>query len=130
MTENEIIETVKTVVTHPIYKRFTDGEIPKLAQTKLQLSHIAKVNGLKFENIFREHTHKFWLLHIDAIVKHHRSQHGQTFLPHPLPSGVRQSTAVMLTQKHQNKVESTYQKLKAKHSKLESKVKSAVKKRV
>jgi len=126
MTENEIVETVKTVVTHPIYQNFTNGEIPKLAQTKLQLSHIAKVNGLKLENIFRDHEHIFWLSHIDAILKHHRSQHGQTFLPHPLPSGVRQTTATMLTQKHSKKVDEHYQKLKAKHVKLESKVKSSV----
>jgi hypothetical protein len=128
--ENQVVETVQTVVTHPIYAEFTKSEIPKLAQKKLELSHIAKLNGLKLEHIFQRHAHNFWLSHLDAILRHHRSQHGQTFLPHPLPSGVRKMTAEMLTQKHQNKVESAYQKLKAKHSKLESKVKSAVKKRV
>jgi len=124
--ENEIVASVKTVVNHPIYKKFTDEEIPKLAEKKIQLHHIARLQGLKLENIFRGHAHEFWLAHLDKILRHHRSEHGTTYLPTPLPNGVRQVTAEMLTKKHEKRVHEHFLKLKAKHSRLESKVKSYV----
>jgi hypothetical protein len=128
--EKEITETLNTVVNHPIYKKYTDAEILKLAHTKLQLSHIAKLHGLKLETIFKKPEHDFWILHITAILKHHRSIHKDTFLPSNLPSGTKVSVAEHLSAKHKNKVESAYQKLKIKHVKLESKVKSSLKGRV
>ena len=128
--ENQVVETVKTVVTHPIYAEFTKGEIPKLAEKKLQLHHISRMQGLKLENIFKGHAHEFWLLHIDKILSHHRSEHSNTFLPNPLPSGTRVAVAEHLTTKHSKKVDDHFQKLKEKHSKLESKVKSSVKRRL
>ena len=132
MTENEkeITETLKTVVTHPIYSEFTKSKIPELAQKKLHVHNIAKVNGLRFENIFRGHAHEFWLLFVDKVVRHHRSEHGTNFLPHPLPSGARKMIAEMLTSKHSKKVDDHFQKLKAKHQKLETKVKSSVHRRI
>jgi hypothetical protein len=132
MTENEkeVTETLKTVVNHPIYSEFTKSEIPKLAQKKLELSHIARVHGLKLENIFRGHSHDFWLIFVDKITKHHRSQFGDTYLPNPLPSGARKMTAEMLTKKHEKKVDDHFQKLKNKHDKLEKEIKSSVKKRI
>jgi hypothetical protein len=128
--ENEIVASVKTVVNHPIYAAFTKGEIPKLAYKKLELSHIAKLNGLKLENIFKGHAHEFWLAHLDKILRHHRSEHGTTYLPTPLPNGVRQMTAEMLTKKNEKKVDELFLKLKNKHQKLESEIKSTVRRRV
>jgi hypothetical protein len=128
--ENEIVASVKTVVNHPIYAAFTKGEIPKLAHKKLELSHIAKLNGLKLENIFKGHAHEFWLCHLDKILSDHRSQHGSTFLPNPLPSGTRVDVAEHLTAKNSKKVHEHFLKLKSKHQKLENEIKSSVKKRI
>lgn len=128
--ENEITETLKTVVTHPIYAEFTKSEIPKLAEKKLQIHHVARLQGLKLENIYKGHAHAFWLAHLDKILSDHRSQHGSTFLPNPLPSGARQVTAEMLTKKHENKVHEHFLKLKNRHEKLEKEIKSTVKRRL
>jgi hypothetical protein len=131
MTEDkEITETLKTVVTHPIYAEFTKSEIPKLAHKKFELSHIAKLNGLKLENIFKGHAHEFWLLFVDKIVKHHRSQFADTYLPNPLTYGARKMTAEMLTKKHEKHVHEHFLKLKSKHEKLEKEIKSTVRRRV
>jgi len=124
MTEET--ETLKTIVNHPIYSEFTKSEIPKLGEKKLQISHIAKVNGLRLENIFKGHAHEFWLMFVDKVVSHHRSEHGTNFLPNPLTSGARKTTAEMLTKKHENKVHEHFLKLKAKHVKLESQVKKRI----
>jgi hypothetical protein len=131
MTEDkQIVETMKTVVTHPIYSEFTKSKIPELAQKKLHVHNIAKVNGLRFENIFKGHAHEFWLLFVDKVVSHHRSEHGTNFLPHPLPSGARKMTAEMLTKRHEKKVDDHFQKLKTKHVKLEKEIKSSVKRKL
>lgn len=131
MTEDkEITETLKTVVTHPIYSEFMKGEIPKLAEKKLQIHHIARVQGLKLENIFKGQAHEFWLLHIDKILRHPRSEHSDTFLPNPLPSGTRVAVADHLTAKHTKKVHESFLKLKNKHQKLESEIKSSMRRRM
>jgi len=128
--DKQIAENMKTIVTHPTYAEFTKSKIPELAQKKLQIHNIAKVNGLRLENIFRGHAHEFWLLFVDKVVSHHRSQFGDTYLPNPLPSGTRKMTAEMLTKKHEKKVDDHFLKLKAKHAKLENEIKSSVKKRI
>jgi hypothetical protein len=128
MTENEITETLKTVVNHPIYKKFTDEEILKLAHKKLNLHHIARVHGLKLENIFKQPEKDFWISHISLILRHHRSIHKDEFLPSNLPSGTRVAVADHLIAKHAKKVHEHFQKLKAKHSKLESEIKSSIRK--
>ena|SRR5664280_2032271 len=130
MTENEVTETLKTVVTHPIYKKFTDAEILKLAHTKLQHHHIAKKQNLNLESIFKKPEKDLWIAHITAILRHHRSEHGQTYLPHPLPSGAKVAVADHLCAKHHNKVHEHFLKLKAKHDKLEKEVKSTIKRRI
>jgi hypothetical protein len=124
MTEDkEVTETLKTVVNHPIYSEFTKGEIPKLAQKKLELHHIASKQNVRLETIFKKPEKDFWIAHITAILHHHRSVHGDNFLPSNLPSGTKVSVAEHLTAKHSNKVHEHFLKLKAKHVKLESQVK-------
>ena len=108
MTENEITETLKTVVNHPIYKKFTDEEILKLAYKKLNLHHIARVHGLKLENIFKQPEKDFWIAHISLILRHHRSIHKDEFLPSNLPSGTRVAVADHLIQYFTNWIEKSF----------------------
>ena len=128
--ENEITETLKAVVNHPIYKKYTDDDILKLAHTKLQHHHIATKQNVRLETIFKKPEKDFWILHITAILRHHRSVHGDEFLPTNLPSGTKVAVAEHLTAKHSKKVHESFQKLKNKHVKLEKEIKSSVKKRV
>jgi len=127
--EKEITETLKTVVTHPIYKKYTDAEILKIAHTKLQIHHIATKQNVRLETIFKKPEKECWITHITAILKHHRAVHGQTYLPYPLPSGAKVAVAEHLIAKHSKKVHESFLKLKNKHSKLESEIKSSMKKR-
>jgi hypothetical protein len=126
MTENEIAETLKTVVNHPIYKKLTDEEILKLAHKKLNLHHIARVHGLKLENIFKQPEKDFWISHISLILRHHRSIHKDEFLPSNLPSGTRVAVADHLIAKHTKKVHESFLKLKNKHQKLEKEIKRRI----
>jgi|GEM_PF-6936590 len=128
--ENEITETLKTVVNHPIYKKFTDDEILKLAHTKLQHHHIATKQNVRLETIFKKPEKEFWIAHITAILRHHRSVHKNEFLPSNLPSGTKVAVAEHLTAKHTKKVHESFLKLKNKHQKLESEIKSSVKRRI
>jgi hypothetical protein len=128
MTEET--ETLKTIVNHPIYKKFTKSEIPKLAQKKLKLHHIARKQNLNLVSIFKQPEHDFWIAHITAILRHHRSMHRDEFLPSNLPSGTKVAVAEHLTTKHRPKVDALFQKLKTKHDKLEKEIKSSVKKRI
>jgi len=126
MANEELASRVVIISSHPIYSDYVKESIKKLASKKLELWMIAGKNNLNFNKIFGENEKHHYIAHINAILLHHRSILGNTFLPEILPNGSRALAAELLAKKYSHKVDNHYQKLKTKHKKLESKVKSSV----
>jgi uncharacterized protein YdcH (DUF465 family) len=130
MANEELAHTVVIISSHPNYNDYVKESIKKLASKKLELWMIAGKNNLNFNKIFGEHEKHHYIAHVNAILLHHRSIQGNQFLPEVLPNGSRALAAEMLANKHRPKVDAHFQKLKAKHQKLETKVKSSVKRKL
>ena len=99
---DQMAQVVYKIATTPIYNNFAKDSIRKLAETHLKLHHIAqkdKLSSLQVNNICKNHSKAHWLSFLDAILKHHRSQFNDDYIPRVLPSGSRLTAADLIGKK-------------------------------
>jgi len=77
-------QTVYKIATLPMYNNFAKDSIRKLAETHLKLHHICtkdKLSSMQVNNICKSHSKSHWCSFLDSVLKHHRSQFNDDYIP-------------------------------------------------
>ena len=125
-------QMVYKIATHSTYNEFAKQSIKKLADTHLKLHHICtkdKLNSMQIHNICKSHSKAHWCSFLDAILKHHRSQFKDDYIPRVLPSGSRLVAADLIDKKYDRQVKILLENMKKREAKLHTQVRATVKKR-
>jgi hypothetical protein len=126
------VHNIITSANHPDYASYVRDNIKKLAESRLKLDLIARrrgTNAAVLSRLHETHSIQHWTTVIDAILKRHRANFGEVYLPRVLPPGVRMKAAEALHRKHHAAVTTHMNRLRAQHTKMEKKVKQTVKRR-